>query len=88
MERLRSELALVGVHPSRRTLNAVWNYLSAAIPALGGDPMELLDRAIAERMLPAILAGARVEALRALPGMVRDLPACAQLFEETLPVNV
>ena len=48
MERLRSELALVGVHPSRRTLNAVWNYLSAAIPALGGDPMELLDRAIAE----------------------------------------
>ena len=35
-----AELALVGVHPSRRTLNAVWNYLSAAIPALGGD---LLD---------------------------------------------
>lgn len=88
MERLRSELALLGVHPSRRALNAVWNYLSAAIPVLQGDPMELFDRAIAERILPAIFAGARMEALKALQGIVRDLPVCTRLLGEPLPIDL
>lgn len=87
LNRLIADCALIGVRPSRRALNAVLSYLSAAIPLMEIAPLSLLDQAIAERILPAILAGAPMNALRALPNLFSDLPKCTALLAEPLPVN-
>ena len=87
MARLRAALGEHGVRLSRRMLDAAWNFCAAAGPLLREhSPMQALDIAIARRILPAVLATAPVEALRALPEMVTDLEECRKLLESPLPI--
>jgi hypothetical protein len=44
--------------------------------------------ALAQRAIPAILAGAPVDALPALPKLLSDLPRCKALLDQPLPIEV
>ena len=88
MEALRSDLALLGIRFSRGTLNALWRYCAAAIPLMPLEPSAVLDLALAQRALPAILASAPLYALAALPRVLGDLPRCKALLEQPLPVSL
>ena len=88
MEKLRSDLAVLGVRLSRGTLNALWRYCAAAIPLMPLEPSAVLDMALAQRAIPAILASAPVDALAALPKLLCDLPRCKTLLEQPLPIEV
>ena len=59
--------------------------LSQAISQTG-SLAQALDIALARRALPAILASAPLEALRALPEMVADMEECQKLLESPLPI--
>ena len=88
MEKFRADLALLGVSLSRKTLDALWNYCAAAIPAMPLEPSAVLDLALAQRAIPAVLASAPLDALAALPKLLDDLPHCAALLKEAFPVQV
>ena len=88
MEKLRADLALLGVRLSRKSLDALWNYCAAAIPAMPLEPSAVLDLALAQRALPAVLASAPLDALAALPQLLDGLPRCAALLQEAFPVEV
>ena len=88
MEKFRADLALLGVSLSRKTLDALWNYCAAAIPAMSLEPSAVLDLALAQRAIPAVLASAPLDALAALPKLLDDLPHCAALLKEAFPVQV
>ncbi len=88
MEKLRSDLAVLGIRLSRGTLNALWRYCAAAIPLMPLEPSAVLDTALAQRAIPAILATAPVEALAALPKLLSDLPRCKSLLEQPLPIEI
>lgn len=88
MERLRSDLGVMGIRLSRGTLNALWRYCAAAIPLMPVEPSAVLDMAIAQRALPTILASAPVDALSALPRLLSDLPRCKAILEQPLPIEV
>lgn len=88
MEKFRADLALLGVSLSRKTLDALWNYCAAAIPAMPLEPSAVLDLALAQRAIPAVLASAPLDALAALPKLLDDLPRCAALLKEAFPVQV
>ncbi|MGN0803576.1 MAG: ATP-binding protein [Candidatus Faecivicinus sp.] len=88
MEALRSELALLGIRLSRSTLNALWRYCAAAIPLMPVEPSAVLDLALSQRALPAILASAPLDALSALPRILSDLPRCKALLEQSLPIDL
>lgn len=88
MEKLRSDLGVIGIRLSRGTLNALWRYCAAAIPLMPIEPSAVLDMAIAQRALPAILASASVDALSALPRLLSDLPRCKAMLDQPLPIEV
>lgn len=88
MDKLRSDLAVLGVRLSRGTLNALWRYCAAAIPLMPLEPSAVLDMAIAQRALPAILATAPVDALSTLPKLLSDLPRCKSLLDQPMPIEV
>jgi len=88
MEKLRADLAVLGIRLSRGTLNALWRYCAAAIPLMPIEPSAVLDMALAQRAIPAILATAPVDALSALPKLLADLPRCKTLLEQPLPIEV
>ena len=48
----------------------------------------LLDRAVAQRLLPALLASAPVETLKQLPALLDELPASRALLRHPLPVMI
>jgi len=58
--------------------------------ALGdaADPMAVLDRAVAQRILPTLLASAPARALYALPSLLEGLPLSQSLLKQPLPVMV
>ncbi len=88
MEKLRADLALMGVRLSRATLNALWRYCAAAIPLMPLEPSAVLDLALAQRALPFILATAPIDALSTLPKLLADLPRCKATLEQRLPIEV
>lgn len=88
MEKLRSDLGVLGIRLSRGTLNALWRYCAAAIPLMPIEPSAVLDMAIAQRALPAILASAPVDALSTLPKLLSDLPRCKAHLDQPLPIEV
>lgn len=88
MEKLRSDLGVIGVRLSRGTLNALWRYCAAAIPLMPIEPSAVFDMAVAQRALPAILATAPVDALSTLPKLLSDLPRCKALLDQPLPIEV
>ena len=60
------------------------------LQALGenADPLPVLDRAIAQRLLPALLASAPADALVDLPGLLENLPLSRALLAQPLPIMV
>ncbi len=87
LKKLLADFALVGIRPSPRALNAVLDYLGAAVALNADEPFALLDCAVAQRILPALLANAPGGALRALPKILSDWPICSALLEEPLPIR-
>lgn len=88
MDKLRADLAVLGIRLSRGTLNALWRYCAAAIPLMPIEPSAVLDMALAQRAIPAILAGTPVDALSTLPKLLSDLPRCKSLLDQPLPIEV
>ena len=86
LEQLRADLALLDVRLSKKTLRALWNYCAAAIPLMNIEPSAVLDLAIAQRVIPAVLAGAPLGALTALPALLEDLPRSKRLLSQPLPI--
>lgn len=88
MEKLRADLARYGVRLSGNTLDQLWYYCTAML-ALNRLPMEdVLDRAIAQKALPCILAEAPVECLKRLPQLMSDMPRCLSLLMQPLPILI
>lgn len=88
MVKLRSDLELLGINIPRKTLDALWNYCCAAIPAMSAVPSDVIDLALAQRALPAILAGAPLEAIAALPSLLEGYPRCKQLLSHPMPIQI
>ena len=88
LDALRRVLHQHGADFSRRALNDAWRYVAAMLAALGqeADPAAILDLAVAQRLLPALIASAPVEALQALRPQLADMPACQRLLKAPLPV--
>ena len=87
LRKLIADCKLIGLRPSARAVNAVLDLLNAEIPLQTEEPLHLLDRAVAERILPALLAGSPLDSLRALPKLLNDLPRCDHLLSQPLPVH-
>ena len=84
LQRLREQLAEYGVSISRRAIADVYRYVGATLHMMQCEPMEILDRALQQRALPAILASADLRALKALPGLLEGLPRCFDLLNQPL----
>ena len=50
--------------------------------------MEAFDLAFAQRALPSIIAGAPVEALHALPRLLKDMPKSLGLLKQPLAIEI
>ena len=90
MDALRKALDGCGAAVSRRALNEAWRYCAAMLAMLGkeADILSIFDLAVAQRLLPGLLAAAPVKALRQLPALVKGLPACEALFRQPLPISI
>jgi len=86
MKRLRARLAGVGVLLSRRALDDMHGYCAAVSPLMTCAPIEVLDYAFAQRAMPAVLAGASLDALHALPELLPDMPRSLGLLVAPLPL--
>ena len=90
MNQLRKAMAQYGITISRRALDDTWNYCGVMIAYLndGTDPVEILDMAVAQRILPALLAFAPLEGLAHLADILGDMPACQALLNQPLPILI
>ena len=88
MDALRTGLSRRGATLSRRALDDAWRYCALMLRSLGesADPIAVLDRAVAQRLLPALLASASPEALRALPMLLEGLPLSRELLRRPVPI--
>ena len=83
---LREKLAANGMYLSRRVLTDLYNYCSAVLPYMTCKPLEVLDRALAQRAMPVLLATASLDGLHALNKLLPDMPHCLSLLTSTLPL--
>ena len=90
METLRVALGRLGALISRRALDEAWQYCALMLSALGenADPLPVLDRAVAQRILPALLASAPIEALAGLSNALEGLPLSRALLTQPLPIGI
>ena len=88
MDALRTALSQRGAVLSRRALNDAWRYCALMLQARGdsADPIAVLDRAVAQRLLPVLLATAPAAALAALPALLEGLPMSRELLRQPVPV--
>ena len=88
MDALRTTLNRLKVPVSRRALDDAWRYCALMLWALGdnADPVAILDRAVAQRILPAVLASAAPEALLHIPSALNGLPLSQSLLTQPVPV--
>ncbi|MBQ2634441.1 MAG: hypothetical protein IJF88_07695 [Oscillospiraceae bacterium] len=88
MDALRTALNRLGTPISRRALDDAWRYCALMLWALGdnADPIAVLDRAVAQRILPPLLASAAPAALVMLPAVLEGLPQSQSLLTQPLPV--
>jgi hypothetical protein len=88
MDALRTALNRVGAPLSRRALDDAWHYCALMLWALGdnADPVAILDRAVAQRVLPTLLASAAPDALVMLPALLEGLPLSQSLLTQPVPV--
>ncbi|MBR1560830.1 MAG: hypothetical protein IJ646_11380, partial [Clostridia bacterium] len=59
-----------------------------ALLGRNADADGLFDRAVAQRVLPATLAAAPIDAAVRLKDRVRDMPLCRALLEKQSPVSL
>ena len=90
MDALRRMLAEQGAALSRRALDETWYYCGAmtALLQADADPDEIFDLAVAQRILPALLAAAPIGALVAVRNAIKDMPHCQALLSQPLPVMI
>ena len=88
MKKFRQDLAQYGVRLSRNTLDQLWGYCSAMLALNKLDVEEVLDRAIAQKALPCILAEAPVECLKNINYMLSGMPHCQKLLKQPLPIMI
>ena len=81
---LSEKLARQGVRISPRTQGDMYAYCAAVIPLMTGDPIEALDRAVAQRALPHILATAKPALIRLLPEILFDMPLSVSLLNDPI----
>ena len=88
MDALRTTLNRLNVPVSRRALDDAWRYCALMLWALGdnADPVAILDRAVAQRILPVVLASAAPDALYALPSLLEGLPLSQALLTQPIPI--
>ncbi|MBQ8955144.1 MAG: hypothetical protein IJ048_13620, partial [Clostridia bacterium] len=67
-------------------LDDMYAYCAAVSPLMTCAPAEVLDYAFAQRAMPAILAGASLDALHALPQILPDMPRSLSLLTAPLPL--
>ncbi len=75
---------------SRRALDDTWNYCAIMNLYLedGANAAEILDMAMAQRILPALLAFAPPEGLIRLPALLKDMPVCQSLLRQPMPILI
>jgi hypothetical protein len=83
---LREKLASHGMKISRRALTDLYNYCSAAGQYMRCTPIEILDYAFSQRVMPKLLATANLDSLQALPKILPDMPRSLKLIHTTLPL--
>ena len=90
MEALRGALKQCGATISRRALDESWRWCAAMLALSGeeADADRIFDRAVAQRILPGLLAAAPGPALGCLPELLGALPECRALLEEPLPICI
>ena len=74
----------MGVRITPRALSDMYQYCAAICPLMTEDKVSALDRAVAQRALPHILATARPQALKRLPEILCDLPISLSLLSEPI----
>ena len=84
MKLLIRRLGEVGVRITPRALSDMYQYCAAVCPLMTEDKLTALDRAVAQRALPHILATAKPEALERLPEILCDLPISLGLLSEPI----
>ena len=87
---LRKALADCGAQVSRRALDDAWRYCSTMLALLGrtADADALFDRAVAQRLLPATLAAAPIEAVMRFRELAEGLPLCRAWLSQPLPFSL
>lgn len=90
MQDLRDALSKHGASISRRALDDTWRYCAAMLAVLGdeADPDRLFDLAVAQRILPGLLASAPLEAVVAFRREAEKLPLCKSLLKQPLPFMI
>ena len=83
---LRAALAPLGWTLDRHTLDQTWKYCAAVTRMMTCSPLEVLDWALAQRAMPAMLAAMDLPALRELPSLLTGLPRCLKLMDQPLPL--
>ena len=79
-------LRALGCRLDEGTLGQLWRYCGAATRLMTCGPMDVLDRALSQRVVPALLASLPVEALSGLPALFEGLPRCLWMMEQDLPL--
>ena len=90
MNDLRKAMADCGAQISRRALDDTWRYCSTMLALLGrdADADALFDRAVAQRLLPATLAAAPIEAVIRFRELTEGMPICHTWLSQPLPFNL
>jgi len=90
MNNMRRSLAEQGVTLSRRALDDTWYFCGAMVAILkeAADIDEIFDLAVAQRILPALLASAPIEVLVEIKKAAKNMPHCLALLSQPLPVMV
>lgn len=83
---IRASLANAGYLMGREMLAGLWRYCALGAANMELAPLEVLDFALAQRALPAIMATMEPRVLRALASIFSGMPRCKALMEETIPI--
>jgi len=83
-EILQSRLEALGTGFSPRAMADMYAFCAAFAPLMAGEPISALDRAVAQRGLPFILATASAQVISQLPSVLCDMPLSLSLLNQPL----
>ena len=82
MSEIREAFGKLGILISRRTLNDVYAYCAMAVNFMKCTPIEVLDRALAQRVMPLIAAENSADTLNRLPRIICDMPRSIKALQK------